>query len=141
MCGLDGKVAVVTGASRGLGRAIARELHNHGAYVIINYYQSGELAEELVAELNAGDGRRAFCIQAGVAHPDEVQAMMDTTVERFGGIDILVNNAGVSRDRTLKQCREGTWYPPLHSARMDETNHHPAVEGGSPCAPYDTTTW
>jgi len=38
-------------------------------------------------------------------------------------------------------CREGTWYPPLHSARMDETSYHPAVEGGSPCAPYDTTTW
>jgi acetoacetyl-CoA reductase len=92
MCGLNGKVAVVTGASRGLGRAIARELHGHGACVVVNYYQSQELAEELVEEFNAGDGRRAISVYAGVAHPDEVQAMMDTTVERFGGIDILVIN-------------------------------------------------
>src|SRR4030067_18144 len=75
MCSLDGKVAVVTGASRGLGRAIARELHRHGAFVVINYYQSRELAEELAAELNAADGRRAFCIHAGVAHPEQGQAM------------------------------------------------------------------
>ena len=109
MCSLDGKVAVVTGASRGLGRAIARELHGHGASVVINYYQSRELAEELAAELNAGDGRRAFCIQAGVAEPGEVQAMIDATVERFGGIDILVNNAGVSRDRTLKRMTAEDW--------------------------------
>ncbi len=109
MCALKGKVAVVTGASRGLGRAIARELHSHGASVVINYYQSRELAEDLAAELNAGDGRRAIPMQAGVAHPDEVQAMMDATVERFGGIDILVNNAGVTRDCTLKRMTPGDW--------------------------------
>src|SRR4030042_2394273 len=71
MCSLDGKVAVVTGASRGLGRAIARELHRHGAFVVIHYYQSRQLAEELVEELNAGDRRRAMCVQAGVAHAAE----------------------------------------------------------------------
>lgn len=109
MSALKGKVAVVTGASRGLGRAIARELHSHGACVVINYYQSRELAEELADELNAGDGRRAICIQAGVAHRDEVQAMMDTTVERFGGIDILVNNAGATRDRSLKRMTPEDW--------------------------------
>ena len=109
MCGLDGKVAVVTGASRGLGRAIARELHRHGARVVINYYQSRELAEELVEELNAGNGRGAICVQAGVAHPDEVQAMMDIAVERFGGIDILVNNAGVNRDRAFKRMTSEEW--------------------------------
>jgi acetoacetyl-CoA reductase len=109
MSSLQGRVAVITGASRGLGRAIARELHDHGACVVINYYQSRELAEELAAELNAGDGQRAICIQAGVVHPDEVQAMMDATVERFGGIDILVNNAGVNRDRTLKRMAPEDW--------------------------------
>jgi NAD(P)-dependent dehydrogenase (short-subunit alcohol dehydrogenase family) len=86
MSSLGGKVAAVTGASRGLGRAIARKLHSHGACVVINYYQSRDLAEELVAEFNAGDGRRAISVHAGVGYPDEVQAMMYTAVERFGGM-------------------------------------------------------
>ncbi len=102
------KVAIVTGSSRGLGRAIARELACHGAKVTINYYQHKELAEELLRELRER-GCEAICVQAGVAHPDEVQRLVEATVEAFGGIDILVNNAGVNRDRTLRRMSIEEW--------------------------------
>jgi len=102
------KVAIVTGSSRGLGRAIARELACHGAKVTINYYQHKELAEELLRELQER-GCEAICVQAGVAHPDEVQRLVEATLEAFGGIDILVNNAGVNRDRTLRRMSIEEW--------------------------------
>ena len=102
------KVAIVTGSSRGLGRAIARELAEHGCKVAINYYQSQELAEQLLAELK-DKGQEAICVQAGVAHPDEVQRLIDTTVKEFGGLDILVNNAGVNRDRTIRRLSVEEW--------------------------------
>jgi acetoacetyl-CoA reductase len=105
---LRGKVAIVTGSSRGLGRAIARELALHGAHLTINYYRSRELAEELLQELTER-GCQAMVVQAGVAHPDEVQRLVQCTVERFGGLDILVNNAGVNRDRTLRRMSIEEW--------------------------------
>jgi len=107
-CLNSGKVAIVTGSSRGLGRAIARELADHGCRVAVNYYQSKELAEQLVAELK-DKGQEAICVQAGVAHPDEVQQLIDTTVKEFGGLDILVNNAGVNRDRTIRRMSVEEW--------------------------------
>ena len=102
------KVAVVTGGSRGLGRAIVRELADHGCKVVINYYQSKELADQLLAELK-DKGQEALCVQAGVAHPDEVQGLIDATVREFGGLDILVNNAGVNRDRTIRRMSADEW--------------------------------
>jgi len=102
------KVAVVTGGSRGLGRAIVRELADHGCKVVVNYYQSKELAEQLLAELK-DKGQEALCVQAGVAHPDEVQALIDATVKEFGGLDILINNAGVNRDRTIRRMSADEW--------------------------------
>ncbi len=105
---LGGKVAIVTGSSRGLGRAIAWELALHGAKVTINYYQHKELAEELLCQLR-DQGCEAICVQAGVAHPDEVQRLVQATLEAFGGIDILVNNAGVNRDRTLRRMSIEEW--------------------------------
>ncbi|MBI2912899.1 MAG: 3-oxoacyl-ACP reductase FabG [Chloroflexi bacterium] len=107
-CLNHGKVAIVTGSSRGLGRAIARELADHGCRVVVNYYQSKELAEQLVAELK-DKGQEAICVQAGVAHPDEVQMLIDTAVKAFGGLDILVNNAGVNRDRTIRRMSVEEW--------------------------------
>jgi len=74
----------------------------------VNYYQSKELAEQLVAELK-DKGQEAICVQAGVAHPDEVQQLIDTTVKEFGGLDILVNNAGVNRDRTIRRMSVEEW--------------------------------
>jgi acetoacetyl-CoA reductase len=102
------KVAIVTGGSRGLGRAIVRELADHGCKVVINYYQSKELADQLLAELK-DKGQEAVCVRAGVAHPDEVQELIDATVKEFGGVDILVNNAGVNRDRTIRRMSVDEW--------------------------------
>lgn len=102
------KVAIVTGSSRGLGRAIVRELADHGCKVVINYYQSKEQAEQLLAELT-DKGQEAICVQAGVAHPDEVQRLIDAAVKEFGGVDILVNNAGVNRDRTIRRMTFEEW--------------------------------
>jgi NAD(P)-dependent dehydrogenase (short-subunit alcohol dehydrogenase family) len=93
---LKDKVSIVTGSSRGLGRAIAKELAAHGSKVVVNYYQSKTAADELVAELKA-DGAEVIAVQAGVAHPE------------FGGVDILVNNAGVNRDRTIRRMSAEEW--------------------------------
>ena len=105
---LADKVAIVTGSSRGLGRAIAQELSAHGARVAINYYQSKEPADQLAAELKA-KGREAIVVQAGVANPDECQRLIEETVKQFGGVDILVNNAGVNRDRTIRRMTADEW--------------------------------
>ena len=105
---LKDKVAIVTGASRGLGRAIATELATHGASVAINYYTSKEPAEQLAAELKK-KGCEVIVIQAGVAHPDECTRLIEETVQAFGGLDILINNAGVNRDRTIRRMSVEEW--------------------------------
>ena len=105
---LDGQVAIVTGASRGIGRAVAKELAEYGAAVVVNYFQSQEQADELVGEL-ASNGCKAIAVRAGVAHPDDVQAMVQRALDEFGQIDILVNNAGVNRDRTLRRMSAEEW--------------------------------
>lgn len=88
---LSGKVALVTGASRGIGAAIARELHARGAYVAINYNSSKEAAEALKREL----GDRAEIFKADVSKRHEVKRMVEEVARAFGGIDVVVNNAGV----------------------------------------------
>jgi acetoacetyl-CoA reductase len=105
---LKDKVAIVTGSSRGLGRAIASELSDHGAKVVINYYQSKEPAEALAAELKKKGGE-CIVVQAGVAHPDECARLVEETVKAFGGVDILINNAGVNRDRTIRRMTAEEW--------------------------------
>jgi acetoacetyl-CoA reductase len=105
---LADKVAIVTGSSRGLGRAIASELADHGAKVVINYYTNKKEADSLAAELK-GKGRDALVLQAGVAHPDECARLVEETVKHFGGLDILVNNAGVNRDRTIRRMSVEEW--------------------------------
>ena len=105
---LKDKVAIVTGSSRGLGRAIALELADHGAKVALNYYTNKKAADELFAELK-GKGQEAIVVQAGVAHPDECNRLIEETVQAFGGVDILVNNAGVNRDRTIRRLSVEEW--------------------------------
>jgi acetoacetyl-CoA reductase len=105
---LSDKVAIVTGSSRGLGRAIARELADHGCKVALNYYTNKKAADELLAELK-GKSQEAILVQAGVAHPDDCNRLIEATVKSFGGIDILVNNAGVNRDRTIRRMSVEEW--------------------------------
>src|SRR5258708_2776323 len=94
MAKLNGKVAVVTGASKGIGAAIAQELANEGAAVTVNYSSSPDLAEALVARIKAAGGK-AKAVRADVSKPAEAKRLIDAAVSEFGKLDILVNNAGV----------------------------------------------
>jgi len=105
---LEGKVAVVTGASRGIGRAIALKLADEGAKVVVNYSGSQAKAEEVVAMIQENGGE-AIAVQASVSQTEEVTALMDTAVKTFGSLDILVNNAGITRDNLLMRMKEDEW--------------------------------
>lgn len=105
---LQEKVALVTGASRGIGRAIALELARHGAKVAVNYAGSEAKAKEVVEEIEQMGGE-AFAVQADVANGEAVEQMVKEVVERFGRIDILVNNAGITRDNLLMRMKEEEW--------------------------------
>ncbi|XRD25891.1 3-oxoacyl-[acyl-carrier-protein] reductase [Lysinibacillus fusiformis] len=105
---LEGKVVVVTGASRGIGRAIALKLADEGAKVVVNYSGSQAKAEEVVAIIQEGGGE-AIAVQASVSQTEEVTALMDTAVKTFGSLDILVNNAGITRDNLLMRMKEDEW--------------------------------
>ena len=97
---LANKVAIVTGASRGIGRAIALDLARNGASVVVNYNSSPDPAGELVAEIQAAGGQ-AVAIQADVSDFAAAQALIKATLDAYGQIDILVNNAGTTRDMLL----------------------------------------
>ncbi len=105
---LEGQVAIVTGASRGIGRAVAKELADCGAAVVVNYFQSQEPADALVSEIIGNKGR-AIAVKANVGNPDDVKVLVERTLEEFGQIDILVNNAGVNRDRSLRRMSVEEW--------------------------------
>jgi 3-oxoacyl-[acyl-carrier protein] reductase len=104
----DGKTAIVTGASRGIGREIAILLGKEGARVAVNYSGSQEKAEEVV-ELIKQSGGDAFAIQANVSDAEQVKQMIDETLKTFGSIDMLVNNAGITRDNLLMRMKEDEW--------------------------------
>ncbi|EDL63283.1 3-oxoacyl-[acyl-carrier-protein] reductase [Bacillus sp. SG-1] len=105
---LEGKTALVTGASRGIGREIALELARQGANVAVNYAGSEAKANEVTEEIKAM-GREAFAIQCNVADGESVQAMVKESISRFGSLDILVNNAGITRDNLLMRMKESEW--------------------------------
>ena len=104
----EGKVALVTGASRGIGRAIALALAAEGADVAVNYAGSEAAAKEVAAEIEAM-GRKAFVIQADIASTEASTAMVDAVVKEFGRVDVLVNNAGITRDGLLMRMKEEDW--------------------------------
>ncbi|OHR60377.1 MULTISPECIES: 3-oxoacyl-[acyl-carrier-protein] reductase [Staphylococcus] len=102
------KSALVTGASRGIGRSIALQLAEEGYNVAVNYAGNKDKAEAVVAEIK-DKGVEAFAIQANVANPDEVKDMIQEVVKQFGSLDVLVNNAGITRDNLLMRMKEQEW--------------------------------
>ncbi len=111
---LANKTALVTGASRGIGRATAIELAKAGAKVAVNYAGNRAAAEEVVAQIQAAGGQ-AFMIQADVGDAAAVDAMVKSVVEHFGSIDILVNNAGITRDNLIMRMKEEDWDAVIHT--------------------------
>lgn len=105
---LKDRIAIVTGASRGIGRAIALQLAGAGATVVCNYAASREKAEAVVGEIQAAGGT-ALAYQADVKDIAAVEKMMQDIIEKFGRVDILVNNAGVNRDQLILQMTPEEW--------------------------------
>ncbi|MCH6267119.1 MULTISPECIES: 3-oxoacyl-[acyl-carrier-protein] reductase [Neobacillus] len=105
---LAGKTALVTGASRGIGREIALELARQGANVAVNFSGSEAKANEVVDEIKAL-GQEAFAIKCNVSNTEEVSEMVKAVIEQFGRLDILVNNAGITRDNLLMRMKEEEW--------------------------------
>ena len=102
---LRNRTAIVTGASRGIGRAVALELAKEGAAVIVNYAGSEAKANEVVDEIKAAGGR-AIAFRCNVSDSKEVTEMVKKAAEEFGSVDILVNNAGITRDNLLMRMKE-----------------------------------
>ncbi|CAM5787917.1 MULTISPECIES: 3-oxoacyl-[acyl-carrier-protein] reductase [Brevibacillus] len=105
---ITGKTALVTGASRGIGRAIALTLAEAGANIVVNYSGSEAAAAETVAKVKEL-GRDAIMVRANVADAEEVNNMFKEALDHFGTIDILVNNAGITRDNLLMRMKEEEW--------------------------------
>jgi acetoacetyl-CoA reductase len=110
---LDGQTAIVTGAGRGIGQAIARELAATGANVVINYVTSALTARELAREIE-GMGVKALIVKADVSNYEQAGEMIKLAIQTFGQIDILVNNAGITRDKTLKNMSKEQWDEVIH---------------------------
>jgi len=105
---LKDKVAIVTGASRGIGRAIAIELATQGAIVVVNYASSSAAAEAVVTEITTAGGQ-AIALQADVSKVEQVDALVNAVMEKFKRVDILVNNAGITRDTLLLRLKPEDW--------------------------------
>ena len=100
---LDGKVALVTGGSRGIGAAISRELADAGAHVAVNYRAGQEAAETIAGEISG------LAVQADVSSADQVQSLVERVESEFGDLDILVNNAGITRDTLIARMSNEDW--------------------------------
>jgi 3-oxoacyl-[acyl-carrier protein] reductase len=108
MSHLDERVAIVTGASRGIGREVALLLARRGATVVVNYNQNAGAAEDVVKAIESENGR-AMAVQADVSDLEQAQRLVKAAVEAYGGLDILVNNAGTTRDTLLMMMSEHDW--------------------------------
>ena len=105
---LEGKVAIITGGSRGIGRATSILLAKEGANVVVNYAGNQKAAEE-VCKIITDMGRKALAIKADIANRDDVLSMIDETLKEFGRVDILVNNAGITKDNLIMRMKDEEW--------------------------------
>ena len=105
---LDHKVVLVTGGSRGIGRAVALACAREGANVIINYAGNAKAAQEVVEKIT-DMGRRALAVQADVSKSEDVERLVQEALDDFGRIDVLVNNAGITRDNLIMRMKEEDW--------------------------------
>jgi enoyl-[acyl-carrier protein] reductase III len=132
---LSGKVAFVTGGARGIGAAIARKLARHGCRLIINYYNSSDLAEKLSAELTEAYGVEAITLQGSVAIPASVKEMVETIARTHERIDILVNNAasGVLKPALKMSLKHWRWCMETNAFALSEIVRqlHPMMPPGS----------
>ena len=102
------RIVLVTGSSRGLGRATALEFARQGAHIAVTYRNSRDLAEGVAEQIRAM-GREALCMQVDISNMPDVERLVQSVVERWGRIDVLVNNAGILRDRTLRRMTPQEW--------------------------------
>lgn len=109
---LDGQVAIVTGGSRGIGRAISIELAKQGATIAVNYHSNADAANAVVSEIEAGGGK-AKAYQADVSDYDQSKAMVEQIIADLGPVRILINNAGATADRTLARMTPEEWRKPI----------------------------
>lgn len=124
---LDNKVVLITGASRGIGKAIAEECVRQGATVAFTYLSSEEKARALEAELTANGGT-AVGFRSDASKFDEAQQLVDAVVEKFGTIDVLVNNAGITRDNLLMRMSEEQWDEVINTNLKSAFNLTKAVQ-------------
>ncbi|HSI66951.1 MAG TPA: 3-oxoacyl-[acyl-carrier-protein] reductase [Planococcus sp. (in: firmicutes)] len=108
MSKFEGKTAIVTGASRGIGAEIAKQLASQGAKVVVNYSGSQAKAEAVVEEIQQAGGK-AIAFKANVADAVAVKSMVDEAIKNFGSVDILVNNAGITRDNLMMRMKDDEW--------------------------------
>jgi 3-oxoacyl-[acyl-carrier protein] reductase len=108
MFDLSGKVAIVTGSSRGIGAGVAQALAGRGAKVVINHRNSQDAAQGVLAAIR-GQGGQAIIVQADVSHSDDAQKLIKETIDTYGQIDILVNNAGTTRDMVIMMMKDEDW--------------------------------
>lgn len=104
----EGKIAVVTGASRGIGRAVALELGRHGASVVVNFNRNAASADDVVKAIEEA-GSRSAAFQADVSDFSQCEALIKFAIERFGDLHILINNAGITRDGLIMTMAESDW--------------------------------
>ncbi|WP_288350316.1 SDR family oxidoreductase [uncultured Thalassospira sp.] len=108
MSATENRTAIITGAPRGIGVALAKRLAKDGFAVVINYASSAQPAEELAESLKA-DGHKAIAIRADISRPDAVTALFDKTISEFGGVDVIVNNAGVMTTQPIAEMDDATY--------------------------------